>query len=116
MLDELNRPRVVDRQRAAALRFADPRVQALLAAMASFRLLPGGFDNRQLRETLAPLLGMTVDEYGPGRMTYDVRRLHLHGLIERIPHTRRYAVIEAGVRVSLCYRRVFVRVLREDHP
>ena len=112
VLDELNRPRVVGRQRAAALRFADPRVQALLAAIASFRLLPGGFDNRQLRETLAPLLGVCVDQYGPGRMTYDLRRLRLHGLIERIPHTRRYTLTDAGVRVALCYHRVFVRVLR----
>ncbi len=112
MLDELNRPRVVGRQRASALRFADPRVQALLAAVASFRLLPGGFANCQLRETLAPLLGMTVDEYGQGRMTYDLRRLRLRGLIEPIPHTHRYAVTDAGVRVALCYHRVFVRVLR----
>ena len=42
VLDELNRPRVVGRQRAPALRFADPRVQALLAAVASFRCCPEG--------------------------------------------------------------------------
>ena len=112
VLQELNRPRVVERQRASALRFADPRVQALLAAIASFRLLPGGFANRELRETLAPLLGVSVDQYSQGRMTYDLRRLRLHGLIERIPHTHRYAVTEAGVRVALCYHRIFVRVLR----
>ena len=112
VLEELNRPRVVDGQRASALRFADPRVQALLAAIASFRLLPAGFTNRQLRETLAPLLGVSVDEYSQGHMTYDLRRLRLHGLIERIPHTQRYAVTEAGVRVALCYHRVFVRLLR----
>ena len=91
---------------------ADPRVQALLVAVASFRRLPGGFANRQLRETLAPLLGVSVDQYGQGRMTYDLRRLRLHGLIERIPHTQRHAITEAGVRVALCYHRVFVRVLR----
>ena len=45
-------------------------------------------------------------------MTYDLRRLRLHGLIERIPHTRRYTLTDAGVRVALCYHRVFVRVLR----
>ena len=112
VLEELNRPRVVGRQRAPALRFADPRAQALLAAVSSFRLLPGGFANRQLRETLAPLLGVSVDEYSQGRMTYDLRRLRLHGPIERIPYTQRYAVTEAGVRVALCYHRVFVRVLR----
>ncbi len=55
---------------------------------------------------------MSVDQYSQGRMTCDLRRLRLHGLIERIPHTRRYAVTETGVRVALCHHRVFVRVLR----
>lgn len=45
-------------------------------------------------------------------MTCDLRRLHPHGLIGRIPHTQRDAVTDTGVRVALCYHRVFVRVLR----
>ena len=87
---KMNRPRVVDRQRASALRFADPRAQALLAAIASFRLLPGGFTNQSpaTRNTgPSARLGVSVDQYDTGRMTYDLRRLRLHGLIERIPHT-----------------------------
>ena len=36
----------------------------------------------------------------------------LRGLIKHVPRTQRYAVTEAGVRVGLCYPRVFVRVLR----
>jgi hypothetical protein len=36
-------PVVVDGQRGPALRFGDPRVQALLSVMVVFRLLPDGF-------------------------------------------------------------------------
>ena len=100
--DDLHRPRVVDRQRASALRFGDPRVQSLLAALLAFRVLPDGFQNRDLRETAAPLMGLSVEEYGRGRMTYDLRRLRLHGLIERIPFTRRYRVTDHGLRTALC--------------
>ena len=110
--DDLHRPRIVDRQRASALRFGDPRVQALLAALLSFRVLPDGFRNRDLRETVAPLLGLPVEDYGPGRMTYDLRRLRLRGLIERIPCTRRYRVTDEGLRTALCYHRTYARVLR----
>ncbi len=60
----LDRPRVVDRQRASALRFGDARVQSLLAALLAFRVLPDGFQNRDLRETAAPLMGLSVEEYG----------------------------------------------------
>ena len=30
-------------------------------------------------------------------MTYDLRRLNTHGLIERIPHTHRYQVTDTGL-------------------
>ena len=109
---DLHRPRIVDRQRASALRFGDPRAQALLAALLAFRVLPDGFQNRDLRQTVAPLLGLSFEEYSRGRMTYDLRRLRLRGLIERIPFTRRYRVTDDGLRTVLCYHRIYARVLR----
>ena len=102
----------IDGQRAAALRFGDRRVQALLSALPAFRLLPQGFQQRQLRELVAPLLGQSVEEWSAGRMTYDLRRLRLRGLIERIPHTRRYRVTAEGLRTALCFHRTYARVLR----
>ncbi len=45
-------------------------------------------------------------------MTYDLRRLRLRGLIERIPFTRRYRVTDEGLRTALCYHRTYARVLR----
>jgi hypothetical protein len=45
-------------QRAAALRFGDPRVQALLAVLVLFCLQPEGFRNQQLRPLLAQFLGL----------------------------------------------------------
>lgn len=50
------------------------------------RLKDAGFTESQaeaLRKHLAPLLGLSPSELTPGRMTYDLRRLRLHGLIER---------------------------------
>ena len=53
--------------------------------MCVFRLLPHGFTNADLRRHLAPLLGKTPELMTSGQITYDLRRLRLHGLIERIP-------------------------------
>ena len=110
--DDLHRSRIVDGQRASALRFGDPRAQALFAALLAFRVLPDGFANRDLREAVAPLLGLPGDGYGRGRTTYDLRRLRLRGLIERIPFTRRYRVTDDGLRTAMCYHRAHARVLR----
>ena len=63
-----------------------------------------------LRGRVAPLL--SVDDYGRGRMTYDLRGLRLRGLIEKIPLTRRHHVTDDGLRTALCYHRTYARVLR----
>jgi hypothetical protein len=63
------------------------RVQALLAALCVFRLLPNGFANRDLRTHLAPLLGLNPGDMTSGQISYDLRQLRIHGLIERIPGT-----------------------------
>ncbi len=108
----LTQPQQVETQRVSALRFDDARVQHLLAALLVFRLLPCGFSNRTLREHLAPLLGVEPGAISAGRMTYDLRRLRLHGLIERIPQTHRYRVTEEGLRVALFFTRAYARLIR----
>jgi hypothetical protein len=105
-------PVVIDGGRGPALRFGDPRVQALLSVLVVFRLLPDGFSNKELRAHLAPLIGLASGTLTAGRMTYDLRRLRLHGLIERIPHTNRYQVTLFGMQVAMFFTRTHNRLLR----
>ncbi len=85
---------------------------ALLQALCLFVLLPEGFRNAALRGHVAELLGIPHEAYTSGRMTYDLRRLKLHGLIERIPRTQRYAITDLGKRVALFYTKLNARILR----
>jgi len=109
---QVTRPQVIGDQRVSALPFADPRVQALLSVLVLYCLLPQGFANKDMRAHLAPLLGLDPSALTPGRMTYDLRRLRLHGLIVRIPHTQRYRVTDDGLRTALFFTRVYARILR----
>jgi len=45
-------------------------------------------------------------------MTYDLRRLGLHGLIERIPHSHRYRPTQLGWRTSWFLTRAYNRLIR----
>ena len=45
-------------------------------------------------------------------MTYDLRRLRQHGLIERVPHTFRYQVTHTGLTHALFLTRLHDRFLR----
>jgi hypothetical protein len=108
----VNEPIEVNGQRASGLRFADVAVQALLCALLVFRLLPRGFSARDLRVHWAPLLGKTPADMTSGQMTYHLRRLRLHGMIERIPGTHRYRVTREGGRAALFCTRTYNRLLR----
>src|SRR5438270_494202 len=111
-MHQLNRPVEVNGQRTSALRTTDLRVLALWHLLVWFRLLPCGFANRDLREQLAVLTGQSPTLITQGRMTYDLRRLRLHGMIERIPNTHRYRVTDFGLRAALYFTRVHARLYR----
>ena len=85
-----------DGQRIAGLRLGDRRAHTLLQALLIFRLLPHGFRNPDLRALLAQLLGKPPTEITTGQITDDLRRLHAHGLISRIPGTHRYRITDTG--------------------
>jgi len=109
---KVNRPIQVASQRASALRFADPQVQALWSALLLFQLLPAGFSNRSLRDNLAPMLGLKSADLTQGKMTYHLRRLRLHGMIERIPNSHRYRLTDLGLRCGWFFTRTYSRILR----
>ena len=98
--------------RVAGLRLGDPRAHALLAALCVFRFLPRGFANRDLRPVMAQILGVPAETITPGKMTYDLRRLRMHGLIERMPGTFRYQVTDAGLTRALFLTRLHDKFLR----
>src|SRR3984893_16986323 len=88
-LHTVTSPVRVDKQRAAGLRFGDHRVHALMPALCLFALAPTGFRHREFRDHVAQLQTREPDTYSAGSMTYDLRRLRLHGLIERVPRSHR---------------------------
>ena len=110
--DKLQIPAEVDGQHVSALPFGQERVQALLRVLVLFCLQPEGFRNRQLRPLLAQLLGLSQSQIRPGRMSYDLRRLRLHGLIERVPKSHRYRLTTSGLKTALFYSRAYDRLLR----
>jgi hypothetical protein len=107
----VNRPVAAGRQRASGLRFADPRVHALLHALILFRQLAQGFRAADLRQHLASLSGCNPAAISQGAITYQLRRLRLHGLIERVPGSFRYRVTDFGFRVALFFTRIYNRLL-----
>ena len=85
---------------------------ALFLALTLLQHLIDGFRNRELRQQVADLLGVTVADYRSNQMTYDLRRLRLKGLIYRSPGTNRYFVTPYGWKVARLFSRLEARVFR----
>ena len=77
-----------------------------------------GFTNKSLRGLVAAHLGR---DYSTNQMSYDLRRLRLHGLIVRLPRSNTYVATPEGIRVAVFYtklqRKLLLPLLNADpHP
>jgi len=108
LFERTHQPYVREGQRTGALRFGDHRAMALAGALCLTVHAVTGLTNRSLRGHVAGLLGT---DYTANQMSYDLRRLRLHGLIERIPSTHTYALTPDGIRVAIFYTKLHHRLL-----
>jgi hypothetical protein len=99
-----------DGRRAPALRFGDPRVQALAGALCTSVLAVTGVTNKSLRALMTGLLGGTA--YTMNQASYDLARLRVNGLITRIAGKNRYLLTDDGLRFAIFYTKVHDRLLR----
>ena len=108
LFDRLHQPYLREGQRTGAFRFGDPRATALTGALCCLVHAVTGFTNKSLRGLVSGLLGC---DYSTNQMSYDLRRLRLHGLIEKIPGTNTYRTTPDGIRAAVFYTKVRARLL-----
>jgi hypothetical protein len=98
-----------DGRRAPALRFGDPRVQALAGALCVTLHAVTGITNKSLRALMTGLLGGT---YTTNHASYDLTRLRRNGVITRVPGRNLYHLTDDGLAFAIFYTKVHNRVLR----
>jgi hypothetical protein len=98
-----------DGRRAPALRFGDPRVQALAGALCHTLHALTGITNKSLRALMTGLLG---EPYSTNQASYDLTRLRRNGLITRVPGRNLYQLTDDGLAFAIFYTKIHNRVLR----
>ena len=96
-------------RRAPALRFGDPRVQALAGALCTTLSAVTGITNKSLRALMTGLLGGRL-HHEPGQLR--PRPASGNGLITRIPGRNRYRLTGDGLRFAIFYTKLHDRLLR----
>ncbi len=109
LFERIHQPYMREGQRTGAFRFGDQRAMALAGSLCLVVHAVTGFTNKSLRGQVAGLLGK---DYSSAQMSYDLRRLRLHGLIQRQAKTNSYALTPDGQRVVIFYTKLYGRLLR----
>jgi hypothetical protein len=112
-LHQLSQPTLLPNgKRVPGLKIDHPRQLALMQALVRFSHIAAGdtFTSAELHPQVAKALDLPVSDYRLGSLRYDLSKLRAKGLVEKVPHSRRYRLLAHGYRVCLIYLKLFERI------
>ena len=68
------------------------------------------FTTAELHPQTAEALGCSTTDYRLSSLRYDLSKLRAKGLVEKIPHSRRYRLLPNGYRICLVFLKLFERI------
>jgi hypothetical protein len=68
------------------------------------------FSTVELLGPTAEALGCSPIEYTLASLRYDLSKLRAKGLVEKVPHSRRYRLLPQGYSVCLVFLKLFERI------
>ena len=105
-LRQLTQPTLLPNgRRIPGLKVDHPRQLALMHSLVRFCYLAaeGTFTTRELYPQTLEALHMPAEQYKLASLRYDLWKLRAKGLIEKIPHSRRYRLLPHGYQICLVF-------------
>lgn len=102
LLAHLAKPVIQGRTKVAGLKLEHTRVMHLtevLLQKAHGEL--GTWTSRRIHQAMLEQFDLKPQDYNLHQLRYDLRKLRLHGLIERIPHTYNYRLCPSGLNPAI---------------
>ena len=112
-LRQLTQPTVLPNgRRIPGLKLDQPRQLALMHSLVRFCYLAaeGTFTTRDLYPQTLQALQVTPEEYKLGSLRYDLWKLRAKGLMEKIPHSRRYRLLPHGYQICLVFLKLYEKI------
>jgi hypothetical protein len=99
-------------KRIPGLKLDHPRQLAVMHALVRYANLAAGSTFRSVDVYTPALeaLGLKSSQYKLASFRYDLSKLRAKGLVEKIPHSRRYRLVGKGYSVCLIFLKLFERV------
>jgi hypothetical protein len=112
-LRNLSQPTILPNgKRIPGLKLDHPRQLALMHALVRFSHIAAGntFTTAELHPQTAEALGCSTQDYRLSSLHYDLSKLRAKGLVEKLPHTRRYRLLPEGYSICLVFLKLFERI------
>ncbi len=112
-LRHLTQPTVLPNgKRIPGLKLDHPRQLALMQALVRFCYLAAGstFTTPELYPQVLQALRLSATEYKLSSLRYDLWKLRAKGLIEKLPHSRRYQLLPSGYQICLLFLKLFEKI------
>ncbi len=99
-------------KRIPGLKLDNPRQLALMHALVRFSHIAAAnsFTTAELYPRVLAALGSGADRYTLASLRYDLSKLRAKGLVEKLPHSRRYRLLANGYSICLVFLKLFERV------
>jgi hypothetical protein len=99
-------------KRIPGLKLDNPRQLALMHALVRFTHIAAadGFTTTELHPMVVDALGTGGYRYTLASLRYDLSKLRAKGLIEKLPHSRRYRLLSSGYSICLVFLKLFERI------
>ena len=99
-------------RRIPGLKLDHPRQLAVMHSLVRFANVAanGRFTTADLYGPAMHALGVTESEYSLASFRYDLSKLRAKGLVEKIPHSRRYRLAAKGYSICVAFLKLFERI------
>ena len=99
-------------RRIPGLKLDHPRQLAVMHSLVRFANVAanGRFTTADLYAPALHALGVTDSQYSLASFRYDLSKLRAKGLVERIPHSRRYQLVGKGYAICVAFLKLFERI------
>src|SRR6266851_7248122 len=99
-------------KRIPGLKLDHPRQLALMHALVCFAHIPAQqtFTTAELYPKTLAALGVSDTKYTLAALRYDLSKLRAKGLVDKLPHSRRYRLQSHGYTISVVFLKLFERI------
>jgi len=99
-------------KRIPGLKLDHPRQLAVMHSLVRFAHIAAGgkFTTADLYGPALEALGFTKSQYSLASLRYDLYQLRAKGLVEKIPHSRRYRLVGKGYSICVAFLKLFEKI------